>query len=103
MNLPATSEKRHPFAPTSDWRILREGNTPGRQSLLDDIPGMDWFVDGLNLVVQALHSIEDLYAVHMYLNKMSKMAIDQLPEPRERSWQSSVLCAKVALDVPSIE
>lgn len=55
MNLPATSEKRHPFAPTSNRRILREGNTPGRQPLLDDILGMDWFADSLNLVVQALH------------------------------------------------
>jgi hypothetical protein len=59
MNLPTTSEKRHPFAPTGNWRILREGNSPGRQPLLDDILEMDWFADSLNLVGQTLHSIED--------------------------------------------
>ena len=59
MNLPATSEKRHPFAPTCNRRILREGNTPGRQPLLDDILEMDWFADSLNLVGQALYPVED--------------------------------------------
>src|SRR4051794_32177230 len=90
MNLPATSERRHPFAPTSNRRILREGNTPGRQPFLDDILGCDWFYGQPKICCSGTAFNRGLYAVHMYQNKTSKMAIDQQPEPRERSWQSSV-------------
>jgi hypothetical protein len=66
---------------------------------------MDWFADNLNLVGQALHSIEGLYAVHMYQNKTSKDGNRSATRAQRAQLAIffTVICAKVALAVPQIE